>query len=108
MISGGFFVIAPALLHGLTDNIYSSSGRLASDVRDAVRRGTAMPTSDYAGSNGYMTSAAYGGLNLAQVPAMFIECGNMRNSTDAALLESSTFRDQLATAMVAGISAFVT
>ncbi len=103
----GFFVIAPALIAGLTDDIYSASGRLAGAVRDAVQRGTAMPTSNYSGSGGYLTSGIYGGLNLADVPAMFIECGNMRNATDAALLGSAAYRDQLATAIVQGIANYV-
>ena len=103
----GFFVIAPTLIPKLTDDVFEPSSRLASKVRDAVRAGTSMPTSTYAGSNGFMTSGIYGGLNLADVPAMFIECGDMRNATDAALLTSATFRDQLATAITQGIANFV-
>ncbi len=103
----GFFVIANDHTPGISQSLYDASGQLASSVRDAVRAGTAMPTSNYAGSDGFMRSAIYGGLNLSTVPAIFIECGNMRNATDAALLESPTYQSQLASAIVAGIVRFV-
>jgi N-acetylmuramoyl-L-alanine amidase len=103
----GFFVIAQSHTPGIGTALYDASGRLASSVRDAVRSGTAMPTSDYAGAAGFERSGIYGGLNLSDVPAMFIECGNMRNATDAALLESPAYRAQLADAIAAGIANFV-
>lgn len=103
----GFHVIEPALLAGLTDDVYGASSRLGTAVRDAVASGTPMPTSTYVGRKGVVVSGTYGGLNRADVPAIFIECGNMRNATDAALLTSSTFREQLATAIVNGIAAYL-
>ena len=103
----GFHVIEPSRLPGLTDDIFAASSQLGSSVRDAVRSGTAMPTSTYAGRQGVVTSGAYGGLNRADVPAIFIECGNMRNATDAAMLKSATFREQLATAIVDGLARFL-
>jgi N-acetylmuramoyl-L-alanine amidase len=103
----GFFVIAPSHTPGISSALYDASGLLASAIRDAVRADTAMPTATYAGSAGFERSGIYGGLNLTEVPAMFIECGNMRNAQDAALLERAAFRDSLASAIVAGIAAFV-
>jgi N-acetylmuramoyl-L-alanine amidase len=103
----GFHVIEPALLTGLTDDIHNASARLGTDVHDAVEQDTPMPPSTYAGSNGYQVRSDLGGLNRADVPAVFIECGNMRNATDATLLKSSSFKDQLASAIAQGILRFV-
>jgi N-acetylmuramoyl-L-alanine amidase len=102
----GFHVIEPALLRGLTDDISSSSRVLGTDVHDAVARQTPMPPSTYAGSGGYQVRSDLGGLDRADVPAIFIECGNMRNATDASLLESANFREQLAGAIASGILEF--
>jgi N-acetylmuramoyl-L-alanine amidase len=103
----GFHVLEPALLHGLTDDIYAASQTLGHDVHDAVQQGTAMPPSTYAGSNGYMLRSDLGGLDRADVPAIFIECGNMRNATDAMLLKDPSFRQQLAVAIANGILRYV-
>ena len=104
----GFFVIQPKLLPGLTDDIFNDSARLASTLKDAVIAGTSMPTSSYAGSDGIVVAGTYGGLNRADVPAVFIECGNMRNAVDANLLKSATFREQLAVAIALGVERFAT
>jgi N-acetylmuramoyl-L-alanine amidase len=102
----GFHVIEPALLAGLTDDIYSASARLGTAMHDAVAKGTPMPPSTYAGQNGYQVRSDLGGLDRADVPAVFIECGNMRNATDASLLKSAAFRQQLADAIANGILRF--
>ena len=49
-----------------------------------------------------------GGLNLSTVPKVFIECGNMRNASDAAKLSSAAFRQRIAVALAAGLTAFLT
>lgn len=103
----GFHVIEPALLPGLTDDISSASGRLGTDVHDALERDTPMPPSTYAGQNGYQLRSDLGGLNRADVPAIFVECGNMRNATDAPLLKTASFREQLAGAITDGILRFI-
>ena len=48
-----------------------------------------------------------GGLNLSTVPKVLIECGNMRNATDAALLVSPAWQQQAARAIAAGITTFL-
>src|SRR5215469_9673661 len=48
-----------------------------------------------------------GGLNLSTVPKVFIECGNMRNASDAAKLSSAAFRQRIAVALAAGFTAFL-
>jgi N-acetylmuramoyl-L-alanine amidase len=103
----GFHVIEPALLPGLTDDIYGASQQLGHDLHDAVASGTSMPPSTYVGDDGYVTSSNLGGLNRADVPAVFIECANMRNATDAALVTDAAFRQQLADAIARGIRQFI-
>ena len=48
-----------------------------------------------------------GGLNLSDVPKVFVETGNMRNGADARLLESPAFRERIARSMVAGLARFL-
>jgi N-acetylmuramoyl-L-alanine amidase len=104
----GFHVIEPSLLPGLTDDIVTASTALGRDVHDSVESGTPMPPSNYVGRHdGYSVRGDLGGLDRADVPAIFIECGNMRNATDASLLKSPAFREQLAEAIAAGVIQFV-
>lgn len=103
----GFHVIQPALIRGFTDNIVSPSHQLALDVR-ASFVSTGMPYSTYAGSQALDTRSDLGGLNLSQVPKVFIECGNMRNATDALLLTSPTFRQAAADALAAALRTYLT
>ena len=48
-----------------------------------------MPRSTYIGKDGIAVRNDLGGLNWSTVPKVFIETGNMRNATDAALLKSA-------------------
>ena len=89
----GFHVLMPALVPGYTDDIYAASHRLGVDVRDAFLA-TGMPTSTYYATQGLAERTDLGGLNLSNVPKVFIETGNMRNATDAALLKSADFRQR--------------
>jgi N-acetylmuramoyl-L-alanine amidase len=102
----GFHVLTPAFITGYTDDIYRASKRLGTDVRDAFRA-TGMPTSNYIGVNGIIERSDLGGLNLSNVPKVFIESGNMRNATDAALLESPNFRELEARALAQGIAVYL-
>ena len=103
----GFHVIEPASIPGLTDAIAGPSARLAVDERDAYAQGTGVPYATYIGHDGLDQRSDLGGLNLSKVPKVFIECGNLRNPTDAALLESPAFRARVAAALSAGIQAFL-
>ncbi len=60
---------------------------------------TGMPTSTYDGVNGLVQRSDLAGLNLATQPKLLIECGNMRNATDAALLKDPSFQRSAARAM---------
>jgi N-acetylmuramoyl-L-alanine amidase len=103
----GFHVIYPPSIRGLTDDIAAASRRLAVDVRNAYRAGSRMPYSTYVGRRGLDVRSDLGGLNLSNVPKVFIETGNMRNATDARLLESPSFRQRAAGALARGLGAFL-
>jgi len=103
----GFHVIEPVLIAGHTEAIVGPSRRLALDVRDGYGTGSGMPRSTYAGHDGLDDRNDLGGLNLSTVPKVFIECGNLRNPTDAGMLESPAFRQRAAEALAAGLSGFL-
>ena len=104
----GFHVIYPPSIPGLTDGIAVPSKRLANDIHGADRTATGMPFATYIGNgDGYSERSDLGGLNLSTVPKVFIETGNMRNSTDAALLETDGFRQQAATGIANGLDAYL-
>ncbi len=102
----GFHVLLPGLVTGYTDDIYSASHALGVDMRDAFLA-TGMPTSTYYATDGLAERTDLGGLNLSNVPKVFVETGNMRNATDAALLESADFRRREAEALAAGLRRFL-
>jgi N-acetylmuramoyl-L-alanine amidase len=103
----GFDVIEPGLIPGHTDAIVAPSHRLALDIRDAYHRITGEPYADYVGHDALDVRTDLGGLNLSTVPKVFIECGNMRNASDAAKLSSAAFRQRIAVALAAGLTAFL-
>jgi N-acetylmuramoyl-L-alanine amidase len=103
----GFHVIYPPSLPGLTDDIAANSQRLALDVRNAYASGTGMPYADYLGHDGLDVRTDLGGLNLSDVPKVFIETGNMRNATDAPLLTDPGFRQQVAQANATGLADYL-
>lgn len=102
----GFEVIYPPNT-GITRRIATASKRLALDARNAYAAGTAMPPATYVGHHGLDVRSDLGGLNLSTVPKVFIETGNMHNPTDAALLESSAFRQRAANAIAHGLETFL-
>jgi N-acetylmuramoyl-L-alanine amidase len=103
----GFHVIEPALVKGHTEPILAASHRLAVALRINYAAITSVPPSTYIGHDGLDVRSDLGGLNLSTVPKVFIECGNMNNRTDAALLESPDFRQRAAEALFRGLSAFL-
>ena len=104
----GFHIILPAAVAGHNEAIVGPSRRLGQAVHTAFAAATGEPTADYLGSDGYTVRSDLGGLNLSTVPKVFIEMGNMDNATDAARLETSAYRDQMATGIAAGIAAYLT
>ena len=104
----GFHVIIPKRIRGLTDDIATPSRKLGEAVRAAYLRGTGIGYANYIGSKGLSVRGDIGGLNLSDVPKVLVETGNMRNSTDAALLSSARFRQRIAGALAEGVKAYLT
>ena len=103
----GFTVLEP-VADGPNNSVISSSLQFGADVRAALLRNTSMPESNYDGTDGLITRNDLAGLNLTTVPKVLIECGNMPNSTDAGMLASPAFQQQLARAFTAAIMVFLT
>jgi N-acetylmuramoyl-L-alanine amidase len=103
----GFHVIYPPSIAGLTDDIARASRRLALDVRNAFRTGTGEPYATYVGRAGLDVRSDLGGLNLSDVPKVFIETANMRNPWDARRIERATYRQREAVALARGLAAFL-
>lgn len=103
----GFHVIYPERIRGLSDDIASQSHTLALRIRAAYRRGTEMPYSTYLGTAGLNERGDLGGLNLSNVPKVFIETGNMRNAIDARRLQDPRFRQRAAQSIESGLERFL-
>lgn len=103
----GFHVIEPALIAGLTDDVFGASHRLALDLRGAFRAATGEPYATYIGRNGIDRRGDLGGLRLADQPAVFIETGNMRNARDARRMRRATYRLSVARGIANGIQRFL-
>jgi N-acetylmuramoyl-L-alanine amidase len=63
--------------------------------------------STYIGSDGYESRSDLAGLNLSTVPKVLVECGNMRNAGDIALMQSGAGRERIAEAIAEGLIAFL-
>jgi N-acetylmuramoyl-L-alanine amidase len=107
----GFHVILPAAVHsGAADTrpIAADSRELGAAIAGNFVRVTGEPPSNYLGDGtGLVTRKDLGGLNLSTVPKVFIECGNMRDSKDAARLTSGAWRQKAAEGMSEGIVSFL-
>ncbi|MEU4671284.1 N-acetylmuramoyl-L-alanine amidase [Amycolatopsis sp. NPDC023774] len=82
------------------------STRLARALRDGLRA-DGFTTSTYIGSAGLSARSDLGGLNLSTRPTVLVECGNMRNSTEAALMSSAAGRAKYAAAIAEAIEAYL-
>jgi N-acetylmuramoyl-L-alanine amidase len=102
----GFAILEP-IADGPNNAVITSSAQLGSDIRQAFLGRTSMPVSTYDGVNGIAQRDDLAGLNLTKVPKVLVECGNMRNATDAALLTSTAFQEQVARAFEAAIIRFL-
>jgi N-acetylmuramoyl-L-alanine amidase len=61
---------------------------------------------NYVGVDGLVERSDLGTLNRAGVPAVMIECGNMRRAADAALFESPDGRRRIAQGIAAAVAAW--
>jgi N-acetylmuramoyl-L-alanine amidase len=102
----GFAILTP-VADGPNNRVISASNRFADDLRSRFLALTGMPESTYDGVHGLQPRDDLAGLNLTTVPKVLIECGNMRDSTDAALLVSASFQRKAAQAMAQAIAQFL-
>ncbi|QIJ62309.1 N-acetylmuramoyl-L-alanine amidase [Streptomyces sp. JB150] len=107
----GFHVILPGEVRaGAADTraIVGPSRELGERIAGNFVRATGSAPSNYVGDGtGLVTREDLGGLNLSTVPKVFIECGNMRDSKDAALLTSGAWRQAAARGISDGIVSFL-
>ncbi|MFJ8590274.1 N-acetylmuramoyl-L-alanine amidase [Streptomyces sp. NPDC093598] len=107
----GFHVILPGAVHaGAADTraIVGPSRDLGERVAGRFVAVTGSAPSNYIGDGGgLVTRKDLGGLNLSTVPKVFIECGNMRDSKDAASLTSGAWRQKAAQGISEGIVSFL-
>ncbi|MEV4739760.1 N-acetylmuramoyl-L-alanine amidase [Streptomyces sp. NPDC049555] len=107
----GFHVILPALVQAGgadTSRIVAPSKELGARIAGNFVRTTGSAPSNYIGKGtGLDTRSDLGGLNLSVVPKVFIECGNMRDAQDAALLTDADWRQKAAQGIADGITDFL-
>ncbi|MFG2030532.1 N-acetylmuramoyl-L-alanine amidase [Streptomyces sp. NPDC048825] len=107
----GFHVILPgAVNEGEADTrpIVAPSRELGERIAGNLVSATGSAPSNYIGDGtGLDVRTDLGGLNLSTVPKVFIECGNMRDSKDAALLTSGAWRQKAAQGISEGIVSFL-
>ncbi len=103
----GFAILEP-VPDGINDAITGPSARLGTDLRNSFAAGTGEPVSSYDGVNGIQPRDDLAGVNLSTVPKVFIECANMRNAADAALLTSPGWQAKAARAIAGGLTRFLT
>jgi N-acetylmuramoyl-L-alanine amidase len=108
----GFHVILPADLNvgrAHTSAIVGPSRKLGEQVRAHFAEATSSNTANYIGDKkGLMVRNGLAVMNLSTVPKVLIECGNMRDAQDAALLKNPVWRQKAAEGIAAGIAAFLT
>ena len=106
----GFHMIVPTLpLPDKTaDSVQSGEGRKASNtMRDAFKKAGFAPA-NYAGVvDGIQTRPDIAGVNLARVPAVFIEMGNLANPAEAATLSSPQGATKYAVAVTEGVKNYL-
>ncbi|KUM76924.1 N-acetylmuramoyl-L-alanine amidase [Streptomyces griseorubiginosus] len=107
----GYHVIMPGRVHkGIADTrrIVAPSATLGKRIAADFARATGTKPANYVGNGtGMVTRTDLGGLNLSTVPKVFIECGNMRDSKDAALLTNAAWRQKAAQGISEGIVSFL-
>jgi N-acetylmuramoyl-L-alanine amidase len=102
----GFTILEP-VADGPNNAIIAPSRILGADLRQAFETGTGEPVSDYYGVDGIEPRDDLGGTNLSTVPKVFVECANMRNATDAALVTNPAWQARAAAAIAAGLTTFL-
>jgi N-acetylmuramoyl-L-alanine amidase len=102
----GFAILEP-VADGPNDRVIDASAAFGRVLLNRYRAITGMPLSNYDGVDGIADRDDLAGLNLTTVPKVLIECGNMRNATDAALLVTTSFQKLAAKAFTAAITEYL-
>jgi N-acetylmuramoyl-L-alanine amidase len=102
----GFFVIRPGRRKGYTDDIHRSSSTLSTQVHHGLVTDGFRPSNAH-GGDGYDIRRDLGTLNMADVPTVMVELGNMRNAADARCMRSATCRGRYAAGLSAGIRGYL-
>jgi N-acetylmuramoyl-L-alanine amidase len=102
----GFAILEP-VADGINNAIVGPSAILGADLRAAFEKRTREPVSSYDGINGIQPRDDLAGTNLSLIPKVFIECANMRNAADAALVTSPRWQALAARAIAVGLAAFL-
>lgn len=100
----GFFVLAPGLVKGWTEDVVKPARKLANAMISGMTKAGA-PPSNYI-SNQLMISTNTTGLNFSNVPSVTVELGNMRNRSDAKRMESANGQRLYADWLLAGIETY--
>lgn len=107
----GFHVILPARVASgaaNTSKIVAPSRTLGEAIARHFARATGTAPANYLGSgSGLDVREDLGGLNLSTVPKVFVECGNMRDPQDAALLTDAAWRQKAAQGIADGIGTYL-
>jgi N-acetylmuramoyl-L-alanine amidase len=82
------------------------STRLATTLRDGLRS-AGFPSANYIGQDGLAPRDDLAGLNLSTRPAALIECGNMRDASEAAAMSTPGGRQRYAAAIAAAIESYL-
>jgi N-acetylmuramoyl-L-alanine amidase len=102
----GFAILEP-VADGPNDRVIAASKAFGRELRQRYLAVAGMPESTYDGIDGITYRDDLAGLNLTRVPKVLIECGNMRNATDAALLVRPSFQRLAARAFAEAITEFL-
>ncbi|WP_137813916.1 N-acetylmuramoyl-L-alanine amidase [Gandjariella thermophila] len=90
----------------LNDAQGAPSAALARALRDALR-GAGFTPANYIGADGLAPRADLAGLNLSTRPAALVECGNMRDAREGAVLSSPVGRQRYADAITMAVLAYL-
>lgn len=99
----GFFVIVPAVVPGWTDGIAGVSRRYGQRMIDGMAAAGATPANYIRGQMLVWDNITT--LNFSDVPAVLVEVGNMRNSSEAAFMVTTKGQRAHAKWLVAGVRA---
>jgi N-acetylmuramoyl-L-alanine amidase len=102
----GFQIIRAAKSEGGAAND-AASYTLSQALQGTFVSESGLTPSTYIGTDGYEKRSDLAGLNLSTVPKVLVECGNMRNAGDIALMQSAAGQARIAKAIADGLIAYL-